>query len=199
MSKIITNFNDLDLNGSYTYADYLLWEFTERLELIKGKIFKMSPAPSTSHQRVSMKLTRELDRYFYNLPCEIFAAPFDVRLINHKKSSSNNQIITVVQPDLCVICDKAKIDEKGCLGAPNLIVEILSKGNSKKELSVKFDLYEENGVQEYWIVNPDDKSVLIYVLKDGKYVGSRPFILETEIQSPTFPELKFEVDKIFEV
>ena len=199
MSKIITDINDLDLNGSYTYSNYLLWQFSERLELIKGKIFKMTPAPSSNHQRVSMRLTRELDRYFSNLLCEIFVAPFDVRLIRNQPNSIDNIIFTVVQPDLCVICDNTKIDEKGCIGAPNLIVEILSKGNSKKDLSIKFDLYEENGVQEYWIVNPDDKSVLIYVLKEGKYIGSRPFILETEIQSPTFPELKFAVDKIFEV
>ena len=199
MSKIITNINDLDLNGSYTYADYLLWQFSERLELIKGKIFKMSPAPSSSHQRISMKLTRELDRYFYGLNCEIFAAPFDVRLINFKKSTSDNQIITVVQPDLSVICDSSKIDEKGCLGAPNLIVEILSNGNSNTDLKIKFDLYEENGVQEYWIVNPSEKDVHIYTLSNGKYIGSRPYIMETELQSPTFPDLKFEVDKIFEV
>ncbi len=199
MSQIITNIDDLDLNGSYTYADYLLWQFSERLEIIKGKIFKMSPAPSSSHQRVSMKLTRELDKYFYNLSCEIFVAPFDVRLINFKKSTSDNQILTVVQPDLCIICDKLKVDEKGCLGAPNLIIEILSKGNSKKDLTIKFDLYEENGVQEYWLVNPSEKDVHIYTLQNGKYIGSRPFIMETEIQSPTFPKLKFEVDKIFEV
>ena len=197
MSKIITNINDLDLNGSYTYADYLLWQFSERLELIKGKIFKMSPAPSSSHQRISMKLTRELDRYFYGLNCEIFAAPFDVRLINFKKSTSDNQIITVVQPDLSIICDSSKIDEKGCLGAPNLIVEILSNGNSNTDLKIKFDLYEENGVKEYWIVNPTDKTVLIYTLLEGKYIGSRPFTTDTVIQSPTFSDLKVEVNKIF--
>lgn len=197
MSKIITNINDLDLNGSYTYADYLLWQFSERLELIKGKIFKMSPAPSSSHQRISMKLTRELDRYFYGLNCEIFAAPFDVRLINFKKSTSDNQIITVVQPDLSVICDSSKIDEKGCLGAPNLIVEILSNGNSNTDLKIKFDLYEENGVKEYWIVNPTDKTVLIYTLLEGKYIGSRPFTTDTVIQSPTFFDLQVEVNKIF--
>ncbi len=199
MSQIITNFEDLDLNGSYTYSDYLLWQFSERLELIKGKIFKMSPAPTSSHQRVSMKLTRELDKYFYNLKCEIFVAPFDVRLVDFKKSNADNQIITIVQPDLCVICDGTKIDEKGCLGAPNLIIEILSRSTSKKDLTIKFDLYEENGVQEYWIVNPFEKEVHIYTLLNGKYIGSRPYIMETEIQSPTFPELKFEVDKIFEV
>ena len=197
MSQIITNINDLDLNGSYTYADYLLWQFSERLEIIKGKIFKMSPAPSSSHQRTSMKLTRELDRYFYGLKCEIFVAPFDVRLINFKKSSPDNQIFSVVQPDLCVICDDSKIDERGCMGAPNLIIEILSNGNTKTDLKIKFDLYEENGVQEYWIVNPSDKTVLVYSLINHKYIGSRPFIMETEIQSKTFPELKFEVNKIF--
>ena len=199
MSQIITNIDDLDLNGTYSYADYLLWNFSERLELIKGKIFKMSPAPSSSHQRVSMKLTRELDKYFYGLSCEIFVAPFDVRLVNFKKSTPENQIFSVVQPDLCVICDASQVDEKGCLGAPNLIIEILSKGNSKKDMTIKFDLYEENGVQEYWIVNPSEKDVHIYTLSNGKYIGSRPYIMETELQSPTFPDLKFEVDKIFEV
>ena len=198
MSQIITNIDDLDLNGSYTYADYLLWQFSERLELIKGKIFKMSPAPTRNHQQVSLKLTREIDKIFINHSCELYVAPFDVRLINFKKSTSDKQIITVVQPDLCVVCDLNKLDEKGCLGAPNLIIEILSKGNSKKDLTIKFDLYEENGVQEYWIVNPSEKDVHIYTLQNGKYIGSRPFIMETEIQSPTFPELKFEVDKIFE-
>ena len=104
-----------------------------------------------------------------------------------------------MQPDLCVVCDLTMVDEKNCLGAPNLIIEILSRGTSKKNSTVKFDLYEENGVQEYWIVNPNEKEVHIYVLIDGKYAGSRPYVLETEIQSPTFPELRFAVDKIFEV
>ena len=104
-----------------------------------------------------------------------------------------------MQPDLCVVCDLTMVDEKNCLGAPNLIIEILSRGTSKKDSTIKFDLYEENGVQEYWIVNPNEKEVHIYVLIDGKYSGSRPYVLETEIQSPTFPELRFAVDKIFEV
>jgi Uma2 family endonuclease len=199
MAQIITNIDDLDLNGSYTYADYLLWQFSERLEIIKGKIFKMSPAPSRNHQQVLLKLIRRLDAFFLNKKCELNIAPFDVRLINFKKSKENNQIFTVVQPDICVVCDPEKLDNGGCLGAPNLIIEILSKGNSKKDLTIKFDLYEENGVQEYWIVNPSEKDVHIYTLLNGKYIGSRPFIMETEIQSPTFPELKFEVDRIFEV
>jgi len=197
MNKIITDINDLDLNGSYTYADYLLWQFSERIEIIKGKIFKMSPAPSRSHQQVLLKLTREIDKYFINFNCELYIAPFDVRLINFKKSTADNQIFTVVQPDLCVICDLFKLDEKGCVGAPNLIIEILSIGNSNTDLKIKFDLYEENGVQEYWIVNPSEKTALIYTLQNEKYIGSRPFTIDTEIQSVTFPDLKFEVNKIF--
>jgi Uma2 family endonuclease len=199
MSKIITDIKDLDLNGSYTYADYLLWQFSERLELIKGKIFKMSPAPNSFHQEILGNLHYEFRTIFHKNKCKVYLAPFDVRLINHQKSSADNEIKTIVQPDLCVVCNPSIVDQKNCLGAPNLIIEILSKSTSKKDLSIKFDLYEENGVQEYWIVNPEDKNVLIYVLKDGKYIGSRPFIVESEIQSPTFPELKFEVDKIFEV
>ena len=197
MSKIITNINDLDLNGSYTYADYLLWQFSERIEIIKGKIFKMSPAPGRSHQQVLLKLTRELDKYFINLNCELYFAPFDVRLINFKKRTADNLIFTVVQPDLCVVCDLLKRDERGCFGSPNLIIEILSVGNSNTDLKIKFDLYEENGVQEYWIVSPSEKTVLIYTLQNDQYIGSRPFITDTEIQSVTFPDLKFEVNKIF--
>lgn len=198
MSKIITNFSELDLNGSYSYADYILWQFSERLELIKGKIFEMSPAPNSFHQEILGNIYIQFRTTFKKHKCKVYLSPFDVRLANSKKSTADNKVVTVVQPDLFVICDPKMVDEKNCLGAPNLIIEILSRSTSKKDLTIKFDLYEENGVQEYWIVNPAEKNVFIYVLKDGKYIGSRPFILETEIQSPTFPELKFEVDKIFE-
>lgn len=198
MGTIITNIKQLDLNAKYTYADYLLWQFNERVELIKGKIFKMSPAPSRYHQDISMNLTKELIKAFKNKSCKMYTAPFDVRLINYKESSNDNQITTVVQPDLCVICDKNKLDEKGCIGAPNLIIEILSSGNSKKEMDIKYDLYEENGVQEYWIVNPTEKVVSIFVLQNDRYIGLKPLIMDSSLHSPTFPELKFAVKNIFE-
>lgn len=199
MSTVITNIKQLDLKGSYTYADYLLWKFKERVELIKGKIFKMSPAPNSFHQEISRELTFLLGDIFRKTNCKMYIAPFDVRLINFKESTDNNKIITVIQPDLCVICDRSKIDEKGCLGAPDLIIEILSPGNSKKEMDIKFDLYQENKVLEYWIVNPSDKTILIYVLKDDIYIGLKPFIEDSKLQSPTFPKLKFAVKKAFEV
>lgn len=198
MNKIITNINQLDLNGTYSYADYLLWQFKERVELIKGKIFKMSPAPNRKHQEISSNINRFLDRYFEHQKCGLYYAPFDVRLVNHKKSTPEKTILSVVQPDLCVICDRSKLDEKGCIGAPDLIVEILSPGNSKKEMGVKFELYEENGVKEYWLVNPVEESILIYSLKKGKYNAQKPLIDKDIIKSSLFPDLNFIIEKVFE-
>jgi Uma2 family endonuclease len=197
MSTIITNIKQLDLKGSYTYADYLLWNFKEKVELIKGKIFRMSPAPSRSHQDVSRELTYFLSRSFRNTSCHFYVAPFDVRLINYKDSKKDNQITSVVQPDLCVICDEDKLDEKGCVGAPDLIIEILSPGNSNREMTIKFDLYEENGVKEYWIVNQSEKTILIYILKENKFIGLKPIVANGKLESPTFPGLKFSVKNIF--
>jgi Uma2 family endonuclease len=197
MSTIITNIKQLDLNGSYTYADYLLWQFKDRVEIIKGKIFKMSPAPSRSHQEISMTVTLILAKFLKNQPCKLYAAPFDVRLINFKESTKDNQITSVVQPDLCVVCDKSKLDDKGCIGAPDLIIEILSPGNSNREMTIKFDLYEENGVKEYWIVNQSEKTILIYVLKENRFIGLKPIVESGRVESPTFPSLKFSVKNIF--
>ena len=196
--KVITKLSDLDLTKTYSYADYMLWQFQERVELIKGKIFEMTPAPSRKHQTVSRILNRYLDRYFENNSCGLYYAPFDVRLINYKKTSDDNKVFSVVQPDLCVICDKDKLDDRGCIGAPDLVIEILSPGNSKKEMGIKFDLYEENGVKEYWIVEPAENAIFVYTLKEEKYIGLKPCIDGGKIKSPLFPELDFEIKKIFE-
>jgi len=191
----VTNFNDLDLNGTYTYADYLKWKFEERLELFRGKIFKMSPAPNRYHQEISGNLYFNLAKILKKSSCNLYAAPFDVRL--QKLKANDEKVTTVVQPDLCVICDENKLDDKGCNGAPDLIMEILSPGNSKKEMGIKFDLYEENEVKEYWIVDPSEKTVLMYVLKENKYVGLKPFIEDDNITSSLFPQLKFPLAEIF--
>jgi len=128
--------------GEYTYADYLRWTIEERLELIKGKIFKMSPTPSSAHQRVSQWLNKELLIFLDGKTCEVFTAPFDVRL--PKKSKRDEDIVTVVQPDLCVVCDPSKIDKRGCIGAPDIVVEVLSPSNNRKELKNKYEVYEES-------------------------------------------------------
>ncbi|TRX42302.1 Uma2 family endonuclease [Flavobacterium restrictum] len=194
---MITDINLLDLEKTYTYADYLNWEFEERVEILKGKVSSMGATPNTFHQIISGKLSGFLWQKFNNKALNFFAAPFDVRLLDKKKSTLDQEIYTVIQPDLCVICDENKIDERGAIGAPDLVIEILSPGNSNKEMKYKFDLYEEAGVLEYWIVNPADKTVFVYVLKENQFIGMHPLIEEDTIQSKLFPELDFKLEAIF--
>lgn len=190
----ITDINQLDpLYGGYSYADYLLWKFKERVELFKGKLFKMS-APSAVHQEVSMKLSGELYQFLKGKDCKVFHAPFDVRLL--KEAKEDKDIYTVVQPDICVVCDPEKIDKRGCEGAPDLVIEILSPGNSKKEMKFKYALYEEAKVPEYWIIDPDHQNVLVYVLKDNTY--QNPInVVDDYIPSTKFPALRLHTDDIF--
>lgn len=123
----ITTISQLDLSGNYTYDDYYAWKFDERVELIYGKVFPLE-TPNRQHQSISMKLTCNFHKCLgYDNKCHIYFAPFDVRF-----SDKNGSVKTVVQPALCVICDQDKLDEKGCIGAPDLVVEILSPGNTKK-------------------------------------------------------------------
>ena len=131
--SVVKNFSDLDLTKTYTYSDYLLWQFSERVELIKGFIRKMSPAPSRKHQTISYNLTLSIGKFFQNHPCSVFVAPFDVRLPIASSKKDN----TVVQPDLCIICDENKLDDKGCNGAPDLIVEILGRCVSSIIIAIK--------------------------------------------------------------
>ena len=194
---MITDIKQLDFDKVYSYADYLTWLFQDKLELFKGKISQMSPAPNRYHQVVSGNLQGILWSAFKNHSCNLYAAPFDVRLLDKKKSTENKDIFTVVQPDLCVVCDENKLDDRGCIGAPELIIEILSPGNSKKEMKYKFDLYEEAGVLEYWIVNPENRTILIYILKENEFVGLHPLIEEDQIKSPLFPNLDFILEEIF--
>jgi Uma2 family endonuclease len=190
---IVKKFSDLDLSKTYTYSDYLLWQFSERVELIKGYILRMSPAPNTNHQRISQNLNGKFYEIFKKNPCSVFAAPFDVRL----PIKSAKKDTTVVQPDLCIICDENKLDEKGCNGAPDLVVEIISPGNSKHDVHTKFNLYQEAEVKEYWMIEPVDRMILVYTLMNGEYIGLKPFTEGENIKSPLFPELNIAVEEIF--
>jgi Uma2 family endonuclease len=189
-----------DLNLSYTYADYLKWDLPEMVELIRGKIYEMSPAPSSGHQRVSGNLFVAISLFLKKKKCEVFAAPFDVRLPG-KKDKSDKGIESVVQPDICVVCDSAKIDDRGCLGAPDWIIEILSRHTSAKDLREKFELYEEVGVTEYWVIHPSDHTVLVYTLNaQGKYEGIlKPYTRSDKVQPKTLPGLIIDLAEIFEL
>lgn len=189
----ITEYGALDLSKRYTFSDYLNFQFKERVELIRGWIYAMSPAPKKVHQRISIKLVSNFLIIEKKGNCEVFHAPFDVRL----PIPSEEKQYTVVQPDICVFCDPdSKTDELGGIAAPDLIVEILSI-NKKHDTVTKFELYAEAGVPEYWIVDPDDQTIIIYTLQNGQYAGSRLFQDELIIQSKSFPQIKFETSAIF--
>ncbi len=164
----VIRFKDLDLTKQYTFADYVTWRFEERVEILRGWVARMSPAPSAYHQRVSTELGFHIRKYLGRDGCQLFAAPFDVRLPRTKGGES------VVQPDLCVVCDPSKIDEQACVGAPDFVIEILSPSNTKHELRDKFELYEESGVGEYWIVDPHRRSIERYVLQQKRFIGLAP-------------------------
>lgn len=183
--------------GSYTYADYLQWDLDHMVELIKGKVFKQAAAaPRRIHQELVLKLGSKLLDHLSNKTCKVYPAPFDVRL--ETTSTKPTEIYTVVQPDLCVVCDPNKLDEYGCIGAPDLIVEILSPSNNKKELQNKYEVYEESGVSEYWIVHPYEQTLLVYSLTDGTYVPSRLFTLGDKVASQCIQGFVLDLDELFE-
>jgi Uma2 family endonuclease len=197
---MITDFKQLDINKRYTYADYLTWMFDERVELFKGWVKKMSPAPNMSHQKISWNLSYEIAGYLKDKPCAAFSAPFDVRLIGKfqgKNAKEDSSVYTVVQPDICVICDKSKLDERGCMGAPDWIIEIVSPGNTKKEVDDKFEIYEENAVKEYWIVQPTDETVTVFDLVDNKYRFRKIYNNVDKAPVATFPDFNVNLVEVF--
>lgn len=151
----------------HTYAEYAAWPDDVRYELIDGIAYAMGPAPARRHQEVAGELFRQIADALEGSPCRPYIAPFDVRL--PRADEADGKIATVVQPDISVICDKAKLDERGCRGAPDWIVEVLSPGSAGHDQVVKRELYERVGVREYWLVHPIDKVVTIYLLVAGAY------------------------------
>jgi len=155
----------------FTYVEYSMWPDDERWELIDGIAYNMSPAPTSTHQDISSNLVGELYIFLKNRSCKVFSAPFDIYFPEYPAQDFNS-IDSIVQPDISVICDPDKIIEKGCLGAPDLIIEILSPSTAKKDMHEKFHLYEKHGVKEYWIVDPGNKYIRIFHLQtEGKDAG----------------------------
>ena len=157
----------------------------------------MSPAPAPAHQLLSWKIAGELYNNLKNKPCKAYPAPFDVRLAR-KSENEDKKILTVVQPDICIICDPSKVDTRGCTGAPDIVIEILSHGNNQKELRNKYEVYEESGVTEYWIVSPQDKTFLKYTLIEGSYQPSRLYTIGDVITTPILPGFELNLEIIFE-
>lgn len=188
---------DLDLTKRYTYADYLTWLDDKRRELINGFVHLMTPAPRRKHQGISFSIGNVFYNYLKRKKCKAYTAPFDVRLPKNEETG-DDKIYTVVQPDISVICDLEKLDDRGCIGAPDLIIEILSPSTAKKDMNDKFVLYQEAGVKEYWIVNPNDENVNVFFLdKKGKYQLVGMYAGDMKIKVNIFNDLEINLNDIF--
>jgi len=187
MTKI-TELSQLDLNGTYSYADYLTWRLEETVELIKGKIMAMSPAPSLKHQSVITNLGGSLYQYFHKRPYKLFYTPFDVKLYNSKKSKLTDQeVSSVVQPDLCVICDKEKLTEQGCNGAPDWIIEVLSPGTATKKCALNTTFTRKTASPSTgWFIPTNKRSISFCWIRTPKNTNYLPCMLVTTSQNPIF-------------
>ena len=182
----------------WTYADYLTWNDGQRWELIEGEAHCMSPAPGVKHQRIAGRLFRPLSVYLQGKLCEVFFSPFDVRL-SEQQDSSDNYIETVVQPDLLVVCDKSKLDDRGCNGAPDLVIEILSPSTAAHDFKTKFDLYQRFGVLEYWIIHPAEQTLLVYKRgADGLYGAADRYAGDDQVPVPLLGDLVVDLAEVFE-
>jgi Uma2 family endonuclease len=179
-----------------TYADYLRWE-EGRFEILDGVVFAMSPAPNRAHQRVQVELARQIANHLVGKSCELFTAPFDVRL-SEIEEAADDEILTVVQPDLAVVCDPGKLDDQGCLGAPDWVVEVLSPATAGRDHVLKRELYERFGVREYWLIHPLDRLLTCYQRGANGRFGPAT-INEARGRTPVviFPGLEIDWDLVF--
>jgi len=184
------------LDEIYTYKDYYNWDDNLRWELIDGVPYQMSPAPSRRHQDIARELLVIIANYLKGKKCKVYAAPFDVRLPDGKEN--DDEILTVVQPDISIICDESKLDDRGCKGAPDVIIEIISPSTGIYDEKNKLDIYEKHRVKQYWMVYPVEKIIMVYLLNnDGEYGNPRNY-LENDVIEPTqFPGLKVELEIVF--
>ena len=179
----------------YTYADYLKWDSPERYELIDGEAVLLA-APSTSHQLVSAELMRQLANFLEGKNCKAIAAPFDVRLFE-KEAGSPEDVDTVVQPDISVVCDKSKLDERGCKGAPEMVIEIISPGSLRHDRLVKFNLYQRAGIGELWLVDPAGRSIEVFLLRDGSLLPHEVYTIKDIAKVNTLDGCFIEIGKVF--
>jgi len=180
----------------YTYTDYYAWPDAIRGELIDGEFHDMTPAPTTLHQRIAGSLYAQLFSFFLDKPCEPFVAPFDVRLL--RPGDEDGMERDVVQPDVVVVCDPSKLDERGCRGAPGWIIEVLSGRTLKKDLTLKHKLYERNGVSLYWTVSPRKQTFTAWRLDTtGHYASAGAQTSRGRYSVLEYPGLEINWDLVF--
>lgn len=143
----------------FTFADVLTWDKGEHIEIINGEAFMMATL-SRIHQEICFEIGRQLGNYLEGKQCKVYPAPFGVRLFE-QDGYRPEDVDTMVEPDISVVCDRSKLDKHGCKGAPDMIVEVLSPSTQRHDQLVKLNLYQRAGVREYWIVDPENKTVRV--------------------------------------
>ena len=179
----------------FTFADVLTWSEDERIEIINGEAFMMAP-PSSRHQEISMAIAAQLYNFLEGKRCKVYPAPFGVRLFE-QDGDRPEDVDTVVEPDISVVCDRSKIDKYGCKGAPDLIIEILSPSTRRHDRLVKLGLYQRAGVREYWIVNPEEKTVQVLLLEDGKLLPHEEYGRDDVAKVNVLDGCFIELGKVF--
>jgi len=180
----------------FTYRDYRSWPEDERRELIEGVAWDMNPSPSTSHQQILMALFNIIYNFLREKSCQVFIAPLDVRF--PEDNEPDGEIESVVQPDLFIVCDRTKMDDHGCKGAPDVIMEVLSPYTARKDMKEKLSLYEKVGVREYWLIQPNDKTVMVYMRgKNGKYGRPAIYTEEDEVKIGILA-LRIDMEQVFQ-
>jgi Uma2 family endonuclease len=184
-------------NKIYTYADYLSYTEGERIEIIEGHIYNMSPAPSRIHQKIITELLFKIKQYIESNKgdCEVYPAPFDVILKNDNEETTNSK--NIIQPDISVICDKNKLTDKGCTGSPDMIIEVVSPFNPSSDYIRKLDLYDRYKIREYWIVNPIRETVLVYLLdENNQYAAPYSYTFKDKIKVGIYDNLEIDFNSL---
>ena len=187
-------------DARFSYAEYQTWPDNERWELIDGIAWDMSLAPGRSHQTLVVEFSRRIGNFLVGNACRVYVAPFDV-LLPDRPGQDDDAVSTVVQPDIAVICDRKKLTEKGCTGAPEWIIEILSPYTSKKDMNEKLRLYERIGVREYWIADPGNRYVHRYVMFTAGRYPKEPevFMGDAVVPVSILPGLELDLSEVFRV
>jgi len=182
----------IDPIKNYNYTDYLTFDENERIEIIEGRIYNMSPAPSRIHQEIIMEISYKIKNYIElnNGTCKVYVAPFDVILKNDDENIEDSK--NIVQPDISVICDKNKLTDKGCTGSPDMIVEVVSPFNPNNDCVRKLNLYDHYKVKEYWIVDPIKKNIFVYTLSDNAYGMPEVYTFNDKIKVNIFDHLEID-------
>jgi len=180
----------------YTYGDYLNWSENETWEIIDGVPYLMSPAPSRIHQEIIGELFLQIGNYLRGKSCKVYVAPFDVVLI--EKNEKEEDSMNVVQPDITIVCDKEKLNDKGCKGSPDMVIEIVSPSTASQDYVKKLNLYEKYGIKEYWIVNHKNNNIFVYTLdNNGQYSEVQVYNIKDEISVGIFDKLVIDLKQIF--